>query len=113
MTQNRNKLIKTFVGHITNAIIHDVLREAIDNPEVKLWYEKEIKNSLNQASAKRQNINPTMRPLPYRDQEDIKEKIEKRAKAILKNRQEKDYKNIDLALVEPTANKYLKETHVI
>ena len=58
MTQNRNKLIRLFIGNISNVVIHKILERAIDIEEVRIKYNKEIKTSFEIAKHYRDQINP-------------------------------------------------------
>jgi uncharacterized Zn finger protein len=113
MTRNRNRTVKKFIGMLSSVVVHDVLLQRTIDKNLRDWYEKEIENNLNLANRARIIINPVYRPLPCRDQDLIRTNMLRRATATLKNREQKDYKNIDISLVEPTIEKYLKETNVI
>ena len=42
MAQNRNKLIGLLIGNISNAIVHEILGEAIDNENIRNHYNRGI-----------------------------------------------------------------------
>lgn len=44
---NRNKLLTLFVSNLSNAVVHKILENAIDIPEISERYNKEIINSWN------------------------------------------------------------------
>jgi len=113
MPQNRNKLIELFISNIYNAIVHEILRKAINQEELFNKYNKELLNSLEIARRYRDKINPINTALPYKDIFYIKNKIINKVKAELSLRISKDYKNINLNLIKPLVDKYLKETNVI
>ena len=48
MGQNRKKLIELFIGNLSNAIIHEILIEAIKDKSKELasYYQKEIENAI-------------------------------------------------------------------
>jgi hypothetical protein len=73
--KNRNQLIEVFVSNLSNAIIHEILEQAIDKPEITEKYFKEVKNSWEIAKRYREKINPINKIFPEVDAEDIKIKI--------------------------------------
>ena len=113
MSQNRNKLIDLFIGNISNSIVHRILEKAINDENIRKYYDKEFLTSLDIAKKYRKNINPIDTPLPAKDIKYIKEKITKKVKAELELRISKGYKNINIGLVEPIVNGVLEETKVI
>ena len=113
MSQNRNRLIDLFVGNISNSVVHRILEKAIDDENIRKYYDKEFLTSLDIAKKYRKNINPVDTSLPTKDIEYIKEKIIKKIKAELELRISKGYKNINTGLIEPIMNEILKETKVI
>ena len=64
MVQNRNKLLDIFLGNLSNAILHKILENAIDNNEIARKYEKELTTSFAIAMEYRAKINPVPVPLP-------------------------------------------------
>ncbi len=111
MPQNRNKLVDLFVANLTNAIVHQVLEQAIENAEIANKYVKEFKTSWDIARKYRQKINPPDDTLP--DIKEIKDKIIKKSKAKLLIRINNGYENIDLSLVDTFLMKALKELKVV
>ncbi len=113
MTQNRNRQIKKLIGNIVNVIVHDILLEATNDENVKTWYKNEIKNSLTIANRCRATINPSDRNLSSEDQDILRTSIRREAVSALKLREQKKYKNLDFGKIEPTIEKYLKETNIV
>ena len=113
MVQNRNKLIKLFIGNISNAIIHEVLEKAINDSEISDRYQKEINVSFNNAKEYREKINPKDSPLPEKDIKHIKNQIRNNVTNKLKQRISQGYENINLDLIEGLIDKFLKNTNMI
>lgn len=112
MSQNRNKLLSLFIGNLSNAVIHKVLEEAIDNQEITLKYESEIKNSFNLALKYREKINPINTPLPLKDIIKIENKIYKNAVTELRKREQLGYNNIDLSIIPKIIENLLNKSQV-
>ena len=112
MVQNRNKLIDLFIGNIANAIVHEILENALSSDVVADKYRKELTTSFEIAKKYREKINPINRSLPDRDLEHIKVKIVNRVRVELNIRISKGYKNIDLFLVDELVDKALKDSKV-
>jgi len=110
MVQNRNKLIKIFIGNIVNAVVHEILAKAIENEDIRKHYSKELKTSIDKAKSYRNKINPTNTSLPKKDADYIREKIMKKAKAELQSRIAKGYDNIDITLIESVLDNVLSKT---
>ena len=110
MAINRKKLIDLFIGNISNAILHKILEKAVEDDIVRRYYDKEFTNSFEIAKKYREKINPLDNELP--ESSEIKNAIIKKVTNELKIRISKGYKNIDLSLVEPTANKILSDLKV-
>ena len=113
MSQNRNKLIILFIGNVTNAIVHEILKKAIPNKEIANKYRKEITNSFHKAKEYREKINPTNTSLPGKDIEEIKAKIINKVKGELKLRISKGYEGINLDLAEDFVEEFLRKTNLI
>jgi len=113
MDQNRSKLIDLFIGNISNAILHRILENAIDNKDIANKYIKESKNSWDIAKRYREKINPVSTYLPDKDMNYIKQKITNKVRAELLIRISKGYENIDLNLVEESIDKALREIKII
>lgn len=110
MALNRKKLIKLFIGNISNAVLHKILENAIEEEAIRKYYDKEFLNSFEIAKRYRDKINPVNNKLP--ESSEIKELITKKVNNELKLRISKGYKNIDLSLVEPTTDNVLSELKV-
>ena len=110
--QNRNHIIKLFVGNLYNSIVHSILEKAININEIKSKYSKEFKTSFEKAEFYRQKINPVDTPLPLKDMQIIREIIINRVKVELNSRVLRGYKNIDFSLIEPTVDNFLKKMNV-
>lgn len=113
MPQNRDKLIKLFIGNISNTIIHEILEKAIDIEEIRSKDHKEIKTSLDIAKYYRDKINPIDNPLPDKNISEIKKRIINNIKNELRLRISKGYKNININIIEETVDKFLKELKII
>ncbi|MEK6886907.1 MAG: hypothetical protein AABW88_03675 [Nanoarchaeota archaeon] len=113
MSQNRNKLIDLFIGNIAMAIVHEILKEAIDDENLRGYYDKEFQNSFSVAEKYRNLINPANRPLPEEDTADIKDSIMKKVRAELLLRTSKGYKNINMSLIEEFTDETLEKMNVI
>ncbi|MEK6876715.1 MAG: hypothetical protein AABX63_04840 [Nanoarchaeota archaeon] len=113
MIQNRNKLIDLLIGNLSNAIVHKILEEAIEDEAVRKHYGRELLNSLEIAKRYREKINPINEPFPERDIVEIKSKIISKVNNELKLRISKGYENINLNAVEKTTNEMLKDSNMI
>ena len=113
MPQNRNKLIEIFIGNLSNAVLHKILENAINNKEVETRYKQESITSLALAKKYREKINPLQIPLPLKDTANIKSKVTRKVKAELLLRMSKGYENINISLIEPLIEEALKETNVV
>ena len=112
MTQNKPKLINLFIGNVANAVVHQILEEAIDDENLRRHYDKELYNSITIAKKYREKINPINKPFPQKDLNHIKIKIIKRANIELNLRIKKGYENLDLKKVEPITNLILNKLDV-
>lgn len=112
MSQNRKKLIDLLIGNLSNAIVHEILDEAIESEEVSSKYRKEIEVSLNKAKSYRQKINPKNVSLSEKDRDFIKKKLINKVKARLSQRALDDYENINLNLIEVFVDKVLEKMEV-
>ncbi|MCX6742565.1 MAG: hypothetical protein NTX24_05365 [Candidatus Pacearchaeota archaeon] len=67
--QNRNKLINSLVGNLSNAVIHAILEKAVSETEkeIAVRYNKELKTSFDVAKRYREKINPKLSPLLEKD----------------------------------------------
>ena len=108
MVQNRNKLIILLVGNISNSIIHTILEQSANKPELTDKYKKESISSFEIAKRYREKMNPFAEPFSLTDIEYIKSKIIGKVTAELKLRISKGYENINLSLVEKEVDKALK-----
>ncbi|MCH8003730.1 MAG: hypothetical protein IH934_03780 [Nanoarchaeota archaeon] len=113
MVQNRNKLIDLFIGNTSNAVVHKILEEAIDDEVIRKYYDKEFLNSIEIAKTYREKINPVNGPLPEKGIDNIKNKIISNVTNDLNIRVSKSYENIKFDLIESTVNKMLIEMKVI
>src|SRR3989338_8324513 len=113
MTQNRNKLLDLFIGNLSNAVLHKILENAIDSPEIANKYEKELTTSFAIAMKYREKINPMLEALPQGDQDYIKTKVTKRIQAELLLRIAKGYEHIDLHSLDDAVAAYLKQARVL
>ena len=109
MVQNRNKLIDLLIGNLSNAVLHRILEQSVEDEDLSRYYEKEILNSVKIAKKYREKINPATEMLPREDSENIRNRVIERVNNKLKARIEEGYKNIDLASVEEAVEKLLSE----
>lgn len=112
MVQNRNKLIDLLIGNLSNAALHRILEQSVEDEDLSRYYEKEILNSVKIAKKYREKINPATKMLPRKDSENIRDGIIERVNNKPKARIEEGYKNIDLASVEEVVEKLLSEMGV-
>jgi len=110
MAISRKKLINLFIGNISNAVLHRILEQAVEDDVIRKYYDKEFLNSFEIAKKYREKINPVDDKLP--DSSEIKGVIIKKVNNELKIRISKGYKNIDLSLVESAANTILSELKI-
>jgi len=113
MAQNRNKLIDLLIGNLSNAIVHKILEEAIEDEAIRKHYDGELLNSLEIAKRYREKINPANEPFQEKDIIEIKSKIISKVNNELKLRISKGYENINLNAVEKTTNEMLKNNKII
>lgn len=105
--QNKSKLIKIFIGNIANAVVHEVLENAIKEENLRSHYGKEMQNSFSLAKRYREKLNPADNPL--KDSTEIKQKIVKKAVQELNIRVNKGYTGIDIGSADKIAEKLLKK----
>mgnify|MGYP001616548739 CR=1 FL=1 len=110
MAINRKKMINLFIGNISNAVLHRILEQAVEDDVIRKYYDKEFLNSFEIAKSYRGKINPVNSKLP--ESSEIKDLITKKVNNELKLRISKGYKNIDLSLVESTTNVILSELRI-
>jgi len=113
MVQNRNKLIKLFIGNLSNSVVHEILEKAIDDENIRKRYDKESETSFKIAINYRNKINPAKTSLPEKDILYIKKEVIRKVNAELRLRISKGYTNIDLNLVARTVDKLLKQSRII
>jgi len=109
---NRNKLLTLFVSNLSNAVVHKILENAIDIPEISERYNKEIINSWDIAKRYREKINPVEKELADKEIQEIRKRIVNKVKSELRIRIEKGYENIDLESVEEVVEEVLKEMKI-
>lgn len=112
MAQNRNKLIDLFIGNVSNAVLHRILEQSVEDENLSRYYGKEVLDSVKIAKKYREKINPVSEMLPRKDSENIRNIVIDRVNNKLKARIEKGYKNIDFASVEKVVEKLLSEMKV-
>ena len=113
MTQNRNRQIKKLIGNLANVVVHAILLQATDDEDIKGWYKHEINNSLDIAKRCRATINPIDRIFSCNGQDIIRTSVTREVVAVLKLREQKNYKNINFQKIGPTIEKYFKETNIV
>ena len=106
-------MIDLLIGNLSNAIVHKILEESIEDEAVRKHYGRELLNSLEIAKRYREKINPIDEPFPEKDIVEIKNKIISKVNNELKLRISKGYENINLNAVEKTTNEMLKNNKII
>lgn len=114
MSQNRKEVIDRFIGNLANYILHSILERAVEKShrEFLPGYQRELKNSMNIATAYRNKIHPLGTHLPEKDAAYVKNKIIQKVRNELNLRILKGYVDIDLSLIEPSVEKVLKELKI-
>ncbi len=112
MGQNRNKLIDLLIGNLSNAALHRILEQSVEDEALSKYYEKEILNSVKIARKYREKINPVMEALPGKDGKNIKNKVAERVNNKLKARIAEGYQNIDLESVKEVVEKLMSEMNI-
>lgn len=110
---NRNKIMSIFIANLSNAIVHDILEEAISEDELKNHYDAEYSNFLKIAVKYREKINPVNFPLPNKDIKFIIDRIKRNVTNELKLRISKGYKGINLDLIDEYIDKELKKMKIL
>ena len=113
MVQNRNKLIDLFIGNVSNAVLHRILEQSVEDENLSRYYGKEVLDSVKIAKKYREKINPVSEMLPRKDSENIRNMVIDRVNNKLKARIEKGYKNINLDSIESDVNKILVDMEVL
>ena len=113
MVHNRNKLIDLFVGNLSNAILHQILEQAIHDDALTHRYHKESATSFALAKEYRAKINPLESCLPESDSAYIKQKTLQKVTSELQLRISKGYQHIDLSLIEGFVDQALRELQIL
>ena len=113
MVQNRNRLIKLFIGNLSNSVVHEVLEMAIDDENIRKRYDKESETSLKIAIRYRKKINPIEMNLPKKDIAYIRKEVIRKVKSELRLRISKGYTNIDLSRVEELVERFLERSGIV
>lgn len=112
MVQNKPKLVNLFVSNVANAVVHQILEEAIADDNLRGYYDKELYNSILIAKKYREKINPIDKPLPLKNLQDIRIKITKKVNIELNLRIKRGYTNLDLKKVGAITDKILNKLNV-
>ena len=112
MVHNRKKLIDLFIGNISNAIVHDILEQAIQEEGLSSKYRKELTTSFEIAKKYREKINPVNSSFPEKDIVFVRKKILQKVRNEIELRISKGYTNLDVNVVEKFVDKILKELKV-
>ena len=112
MPENRKKLISLLIGHISIAVIHEILIGSTENKEIADHYKKEMENAINLSKKYRVKTNPKNSSFRNKDSKYIKSQIINKVKLELTKRTLKEYKNINLSLMLPITEKHLKKLKV-
>jgi predicted Zn-dependent protease len=102
-SKNKKKLLKIILGNLSNAILHEILADAVFN-ELRFYYSKESTNSLEIAIRYRQKLSANF-SFPVH----LKLKLIQLIRSKLNQRIRKGYKNIDLTKIESFVEKYLQK----
>ena len=108
--QNKSKLVRIFIGNIANAVVHEVLENAIEEQSLRSHYGTEMQNSFLLAKRYREKLNPADKPLP--ESIEIREKIVKKATQELNIRIKKGFTGIDMDSTNKITEKLLKKLKV-
>jgi hypothetical protein len=111
MPQNRNDLIKRFIGVASNTITHRMLLKSEIDADLREYYNNEASRDKDIALEYRNKINPKVYFLPQKDSEEIKSKIKQRVKLELLKRSEKGYK-IRFELLDEEVISFLNENKI-
>jgi len=111
VAKNRKRTINTFIGNISNTIVHHILEEAIESKEIKSRYKKERSASYHISERNRKCINPKNAPL--KDHDFIRKRITCKVRSELILKIDKGYSNIDLDRVDEFVDMYLLKLKVI
>lgn len=109
---NKSKLIAFLVGNLSNAVVHRILEQAIEEEIIRLHYEKELNISLKIALKYREKLNPKLKPLPAKDIDKIRIKIKNKALAELKKRILNGYENIDLTKIDKVIDLFFNKINI-
>lgn len=113
MVQNQNKLIKLFIGNLSNSIVHEILEMAVADENIRKRYDKESETSFKIAIKYRRKINPIEINLPEKDIAYIRKEVIRKVKSELRLRVSKGYTNIGISRVEELVEKFLKRSGVV
>lgn len=112
MPLNKGKLIEILISNLANAIVHEILEQAIKEEELTSKYRSEVLNSYSIAKVYRQKINPIDKSLSVIDQKYICSKLESKARKELLSRINKGYTGINQELIPKIIDKFLKELNI-
>ena len=112
MPQNRNKLIELLIGNLANVILHQILEQASDDPDVTLKYRKEIEASWKLAKKYREQIHPLKHPFPEIQLDTIRKRLLNKVKAKLSIRIAKGYKNLYVNQAKRWIDEALKKLNI-
>jgi len=107
---NRNKLLKHLVGHLSTAITHRVLQEAIEEEDLRNYYGKEAAHALEKAIEYRNSINPSV--LSTEEANELKQRIIQNVRNELQKRQEKGYTGIDFSRIATVTEELLEKVRM-
>ena len=91
MAQTRKKLLEVLASHLATAVVHRILEDAIDVPEIAARYRKETLNAFEVAKKYRARLHPKTEALPAKDAEALRWKITRKVRAELRLRIGKGY----------------------
>jgi|SRR3989344_6528666 len=100
MPENRKKLISLLIGHISIAVIHEILIGSTENKEIADHYKKEMENAINLSKKYRVKTNPKNSSFRNKDSKYIKSQIINRVKLEC-NVKSKGYRKLFFSSISP------------
>lgn len=107
---NRNKLLKHLIGHLSTAVTHRILQEAIEEEHLRNYYGKEAAHALEKAIEYRSGINPPV--FSTEEADALRQRITQNVRNELQKRQEKGYIGIDFSRIATVTDELLVELAV-
>jgi hypothetical protein len=99
-------------SNLAVGVVHHILEDAIDIPEIASRYRKETLNAFAVAKKYRGQINPPTMPLAASDIATLREKTSRKVRAELARRIAKGYTGIDLERIAADVDAALQELKI-